>query len=88
MGDARGPRRLIGGANLVPDHLRHHRRAMIGNDKDVQSVPELELAYAVRDVPAFRTGGYGQRGQTEGSKDEARSWIKRGEKLIDQPKRH
>jgi hypothetical protein len=40
--------RLVGGADLVPDHLRHHRSAMVGDDQDLQAVGELELAYALR----------------------------------------
>ena len=38
MGEARLARRLIGGADLVPDHVGHDRRAMIGNDHDLEPV--------------------------------------------------
>src|SRR5215475_5298066 len=35
-------RRLVGGADLVPDHLGHHRRAVILDHHDLQAVRQRE----------------------------------------------
>ena len=36
-------RRLVGGADLVPDHVGDDRRAMVGNDDDFKTVAEREM---------------------------------------------
>jgi hypothetical protein len=43
MRQARFSRRLVGGADLVPDHVGDNRRAVIGNDDQLQSVREREV---------------------------------------------
>src|SRR5262249_25753717 len=43
MGDARGPRRLVGSADLVPDHLGYDGSAMVGDDQDLEAVPKGEF---------------------------------------------
>ena len=48
-------RRLVGGADLVPDHVGDDRRAVVGDDDDFEPVGEGE----VRDVGA--AGGLGRR---------------------------
>ena len=53
-------RRLVGGADLVPDHVGDDRRAMIGDDDDFKAVVELEIGdcrrrFAARDA-SKRTG--------------------------------
>ena len=40
------PRRLVGRADPVPDHVRDDRRAMIGDDDHLHAVRELELGGA------------------------------------------
>ena len=42
MGKARLAGRLVSRADLVPDHLCHHRRAMIGDHHHIESVGERE----------------------------------------------
>ena len=46
MGDARDALGLVGGADLVPDHVGDDRRAVIGDHHDLQAVGELELTRA------------------------------------------
>ncbi len=58
MGQPRLARRLVGGANLVPDHVRHHRRAVIGNDDDLETVRQREVG-DLRTDPGM--GGSGER---------------------------
>src|SRR5215470_18266300 len=36
--------RLVGRADLVPDHVRHHRCAMIGYNDDFQTIRQGEMA--------------------------------------------
>ena len=43
MGDARLAHGIVGRAVAVPHHMRDHRRAMIGNDDDVEPVVEGEM---------------------------------------------
>ena len=43
MGKPRLARRLVGGADLVPQHVGDHRRAVIGNDDDLETVREREV---------------------------------------------
>ena len=50
---ARLARRLVGGADLVPDHVGDHRRAVVGNDDQLQSVRQREVG----DRSARRLGG-------------------------------
>ena len=52
------PLRLVGGADLVPDHVRDDRRAMIGDHHDLHAVGELELG-------GTRFGGSGLLGNCE-----------------------
>jgi hypothetical protein len=40
--NARRPARFIGRANAIPDHVRDHRRAAIGNHHDLQAIPQCE----------------------------------------------
>jgi hypothetical protein len=56
MGEARLARRLIGGADLVPDHVGHDRRATIGNDHDLEPVREGEVGDLRADAGMRRTG--------------------------------
>ena len=46
MRDAGHARRLVGGADPVPDHVRDDGCAMVGNDHDLHAVLELELGGA------------------------------------------
>ena len=43
VGDARFARRIVGRAVAVPDHVGDDRRAMIGNDHDVEAVGQGEI---------------------------------------------
>ena len=43
MRDARLARRLVGGADLVPHHVGHDRRAVIGDDDDFEPFVEREM---------------------------------------------
>ena len=49
MRDAGLAGRLVGAADLVPDHVRDERRAMVGNDDDFHAVVEQEVLDAVLD---------------------------------------
>ena len=44
MRDAGFARRLVGAADLVPDHVRDDRRAVVGDDDDLHAVVEHEVA--------------------------------------------
>ena len=37
------PKRIVGGPVAVPHHMGDHRRAVIGNDDDVEPVSEREM---------------------------------------------
>ncbi len=39
--------RLVGGADLVPDHVRDHRRPAVGDDDDLHAVGEREARGAL-----------------------------------------
>ena len=43
MGKPGFPRRLVGRADLVPEHMRCDRRAVIRNDDDFQAVRQGEM---------------------------------------------
>ena len=51
--DARHAGRLIGGAHPIPHVVRHHRRAIVGDDDQLQAVGELVLADAGGDRAGF-----------------------------------
>jgi hypothetical protein len=42
VGEARFAGRLVGRADLVPDHLRYHRGAVVGDHHDLHAVGQLE----------------------------------------------
>ena len=44
MRDAGLARRLVGGADLVPDHVGDDRRAAVRDDHDLEAVGEREVA--------------------------------------------
>ena len=46
VGDAGDALGLVGGADLVPDHVRDDGRPVIGDDDDLHAVGERELAGA------------------------------------------
>jgi hypothetical protein len=52
VGDAGFARRIVGRAVAVPDHMGNDRRAMIGNDHDVEAVGQGEI----HDVRRERSG--------------------------------
>ena len=56
MRQPRFARRLVGGADLVPDHLRHDGGAVIGDHHHLQAVAEREAGGTLR-----RHRGLGQR---------------------------
>ena len=56
MRDAGLAGRLVGRADLVPDHVGHDRRAVIGDDDDLHAVAEREL-HGVRRHPRNLGGG-------------------------------
>ncbi len=56
--DARHALGLVGGADLVPDHVGDDRGAMIGDHHDVHAVRQLELG-------GTRIGGGGLLGECE-----------------------
>ena len=58
---------LVGGADLVPDHLRHDRRAMIGDDDDLQPVRQRE-ALRVEELGLRRPGHAGTMPRTRDSR--------------------
>ena len=37
------PERIVGGAVAVPDHMGDDRRAMVGNDDDLEAVLKREM---------------------------------------------
>ena len=43
MGDARLAGRIVGGAVAVPDHVGDDRRAMVGDDHDLEAVLQREM---------------------------------------------
>jgi hypothetical protein len=53
-------RRLVGRADLVPDHLGDHRRAVIGDHDDLQAIIEREAGGTCR-----RDRGLGVKATTE-----------------------
>ena len=65
-------RRLVGGADAIPEHVRHDRRAVIGNDDDIESVREREM----RDV----RGGVGAECASERHRHDGEC---RGESVFD-----
>ena len=85
VGDARGARRLVGGADLVPDHLGHDRRAMIRDHQHLQAVLKGELADPLCGLCAVRGDSDGKRGKAQRGKHDASARVKRGEKLINHP---
>src|SRR3984885_5342668 len=54
---------FVGGADLVPDHVRDHRRAMIGHDDNFKAVRQGEVGN-VRPGGGMR-GAYGGSGNCE-----------------------
>ena len=48
MREPRFAGRLVGGADLVPDHVRHDRRAMIRHHDDFEPVGEREVGDLAR----------------------------------------
>ena len=54
-------RSLVGGADAIPEHVRHNGRAVIGNDDDLEPIGELEM----RDG----RGGVGAEGAGERHRD-------------------
>ena len=54
-------RRLVGGADLVPDHVGDHRRAVVGNDDQLQAVRQREVG----DLGARRLGRKRRRRERE-----------------------
>ena len=84
------PARLVGGADLVPDHLGHHRSAMVGNDQDLQAVAERELARPAAGlalVPSTATATATEARLKRGE-DQARTSIERARKLIEHRHHH
>jgi len=68
VGKSRFARRLVGGPDLVPDHLGHHRRAVILNHQDLQAVGKRE-----RGRGGGRERGLGVgAGRREGERNEKR----------------
>ena len=53
MREAGFARRLVGGADLVPDHVGDDRRAVVGNDDQLEPVRQREVG----DLGAGRLGG-------------------------------
>ena len=76
------------GADLVPDHLGHHRRAVIGNHEHLQAVGEGEFRRARRGLGAVKRYGNRHRGKAEPGEDEARPEIERARKLIEHQHHH
>ena len=56
------PARLVGGADLVPDHLGHDRGAMVGDDQHLQAVAKRELDHAGAGLGAIDRDGNGHGG--------------------------
>ena len=83
VGDAGGAARLVGGADLVPDHLSHHGSTVIGDDEELQAVGQSELADAGAGVRAVDRHGNRHGGKAEAGKNHARSAIERPAKLIE-----
>src|SRR5262245_862488 len=63
MGEPRLARRRVGGADLVPDHMGDHRRAVVGNDDDFETVRQREIADLGTDPGV---GGSGERRDENG----------------------
>ena len=61
VGDPRFSRLLVGRPGLVPDHVGDGRRAVVGNDDDLQAVPESEGADVGRNL--VRGRGFGDKRQ-------------------------
>ncbi len=88
MGDAGGAARLVGGAHPVPDHLRHHGGAVVGDDDELKAVGEPELAHPLRGVSAVYDHGDGHGGKAEAGNEQARSASERASKLIENRHHH
>src|SRR5262245_56388766 len=60
-------RRLVGRADLVPDHMRDDRRAMIGNHYDLETVRQRKMGDLGADAGLRGSGEHysGQRGNGE-----------------------
>ena len=82
------PRRLVGGADLVPDHLGHDRRAMVGDDQHLEAVAKREFDDARAGLGAIHGDGNGHGGEAEGGEDQARTSIERARKLIEHRHHH
>ena len=88
MGNAGRAARLVGGADLVPDHLGHDRSAMVGDDQDLKTVAEREFDDAGARLGAVHRHGKGHGGEAEGGEDQARTSIERARKLIEHRHHH
>jgi hypothetical protein len=60
MREARLAGRLIRRADLVPDHVRDHRRAPVGDDDDLQAVCQREARRPL-DFRRLRQRGAGKQ---------------------------
>ena len=75
MREARFAGRLVGGADLVPDHLRDHRRAVIRDHHDLQAIGEGERGGRLGGHGGLGEGvacGEGQCGEQRGEKRTAK----------------
>ena len=68
VGEPRLARRLVGGADLVPEHVGHDRRAVIGNHHDLETVRQLEIGDA--GAARRRRSGEGEGVGSDGERDE------------------
>jgi hypothetical protein len=88
MSDARGSARLVGGADPVPHHMCHHRRAVVRDDNDLQAVGELELGNARSGLRSVDGDGHCDRCQAKAREKKMRLEIGRTEQLIQHRHHH
>ena len=88
MGNAGGAARLVGGADLVPDHLGDDRSAVIRDDQHVKTVAKREFDDAGARLGAVHGHGKRHGGEAEGGEDQARTSIERARKLIEHRHHH
>src|SRR4029078_21369 len=88
MGDAGGTARLVGRARAIPDHMRHHRGAVIRDDQNLQAIIELELGDARCGRGAIDGDRYGHGGEAQASKRETGPNVEQSPELIEHRHHH
>ena len=72
MRQPRLARRLVGGADFVPDHVGDDRRAVVGNDDEFQTVRQREVG----DIGGRLVGG--EHGRSESRREQRAAAMQSG----------